>query len=162
MENFIVKKCRLDEIFQLRWEVLRNSRPREEAEFEGDFNMETYHIGVFDKENGKVLCCASFMKNDLIFGHAFVPNGYQLRGMATRTDLQGKGLGISLLKFSKAILLRENKWLEYFWCNARISAREFYEKNGWEVMTQPFIVNISGEEIPHVKMYKNLQQISMK
>lgn len=157
MEN-LIKKCRLDEIINLRMAELRKKAQSQfDAQFESDFDLDTYHFGVFN-EKGESIGCATFKKGDLILGPIFIPNCYQLRGMATRSDLQKSGIGGQILEFAEKTLLKENPWLENLWCNARISAQKFYKKNGWEETGSPFAIKIEGEEIPHIRMFKVLRK----
>lgn len=158
MSEIIYRKCRLDEIIELRREELRKKAGSlYEAQFEGDFLHTTYHFGAFMGERN--IGCTSFFKRDILENSLIpeeIPDGYQLRGMATEKWLTGKGVGSNLLTFSEKIVLAENKWVKYFWCNARVSAQKFYEKCGWEKTGKEFIINIEGENIPHIQMFKNL------
>ncbi len=154
--NFTVKPVRLDEIISLRQKILRPNGTIEGSYTKKDFLFTTFHFGGFD-ESGKLVSCASFQKEDLDEN----PNGYQLRFMATDKRVQGKGVGTILLKYAEQAVGREIKNLDYFWCDARVVAIDFYEKNGWETTGEVFLKIIDGEDIPHIKMRKMAKQISM-
>jgi hypothetical protein len=73
---------------------------------------------------------------------------WQLRGMATDSRQQGRGLGRQLWHAAAAEAHRDEPG-RLIWCNARTSAVGFYEKLGWRVVSEPFDVPTVG---PHVKM----------
>ncbi|RZK57701.1 MAG: GNAT family N-acetyltransferase [Pedobacter sp.] len=77
--------------------------------------------------------------------------GYQLRGMATDTPFLGKGYGKQLVEFAVAYIKKTNA--QYIWCNARTSAVKFYEKLGFELVSEEFEIAGVG---PHYEMILNL------
>lgn len=164
MSDIIYRKCRLDEIIELRRKELRKKAGSNfESQFENDFLHTTYHFGAFMGERN--IGCASFFKKNIVENSLIpedIPDGYQLRGMATEKWLTGKGVGSNLLAFAEMIILSENRWVKYLWCNARVSAQKFYEKSNWETAGKEFIINVEGENICHIQMFKNLTQISMR
>lgn len=57
----------------------------------------------------------------------FIDNGkLQFRKLATKTDQQGKGYGRQMMQFILNLASAEN--LEIVWCNARLSAANFYKQ----------------------------------
>ena len=137
--------CRLatlDEIVALRHAVLRPGLPRESAIFAGDHDATTRHFAAIF--NGRVVCCASLMRSEWEGGPA-----WQLRGMATAQEFQGAGLGAALLCEMDAFV--EANPPAAMWCNARTSAAGFYEKQGWEIRSEEFMIEGVG---PHHKMSK--------
>ncbi len=80
---------------------------------------------------------------------------WQLRGMATATAGQGKGFGSQLIRIAladAASLL----YSSFFWCNARLKAVPFYEKNGWMVISDQFNVPGIG---PHHRMITRFKEL---
>jgi GNAT superfamily N-acetyltransferase len=73
------------------------------------------------------------------------PDGIQLRGMATHPEHQHKGLGKQLLL--AAINKSKTLGRKYIWCNARVSAVDFYTHQGFSVISDEFIIDSVG---PHV------------
>jgi GNAT superfamily N-acetyltransferase len=68
--------------------------------------------------------------------------------MATAHGNQGGGLGTKLMKFA----LEDARKLGFspiFWCNARIKAVPFYQRNGWQIASDEFDVPGIG---PHFVM----------
>lgn len=169
--NFKAKKVSLNEIITLRHSELRPKSNESDAIWDGDFDMNTFHFGLYITDqldvirNSRPVCCLTFLKrnyvanndlNDSTSLHASYEGGYQLRGMATDIDYQKLGAGTKLLSFAEKTVINEVKGITYFWCNARVSAIPFYEKNGWETTGQVFMIKIEGEDIPHKRMLKNL------
>ncbi len=70
----------------------------------------------------------------------------RLRKFATVESYQGKGIGSALLKHM--LLAAKEKGLRYFWCDARESAKAFYQRFGLEVEGDRFYK--SG--VPYYKM----------
>jgi len=151
-----VRRAALHEIIGLRYRILREGLPVESAIFAGDDDANTYHIAMFLIEKGSPpipICCASFM---LTFYDERL--AWQLRGMATETVYQGKGVGTDLLGFAERILCRsEHTDVRFLWCNARLPAVKFYEKNGWHCVSDVFDIPTAG---PHREMVKKLQRRS--
>jgi predicted GNAT family N-acyltransferase len=55
----------------------------------------------------------------------------QFRKLATLTEQQGKGYGRQMMQFILELASAEN--LEMVWCNARLSAANFYKQFSFEV-----------------------------
>ncbi|TNE73671.1 GNAT family N-acetyltransferase [bacterium] len=137
----------LDEVIPLRHEILRKGRPVETAFFPEDKESETRHFGLFD-ESGVIACCLTIIPKNYKENDA-----WQLRGMATRADLQGNGVGSQLVE--KAIdFMQEVQSKSIIWCNAREAACRFYEKLGWKIDSEKFDIDPIG---PHYKMLKVLE-----
>ena len=141
-----VKKIRAEETFPLRLEVLRKNIDLPH-QFDGDLDDETFHLGVF--ENEKLVCIGTFVKNAI---EEIKGTQYQLRGMATATDVRGKGYGKLLLSFASDELLKRN--IDFLWCNAREVAVQFYEKNQFQIIGGRFVNKVG----PHYKMYKEIKK----
>lgn len=155
--EFTIKPVLLHEIVDLRQRILRPKGSNDESYTEEDFYFTTFHFGAFD-EMGRLVCCVSFQNENLMEE----TGGYRLRFMATELAYQGKGSGRELLKYAEKTILHEVKGITYFWCHARVNAISFYEKCGWETVGPEFIITINGEDIPHVRMLKDLKNISMR
>ena len=141
-----LRRARIEELIDLRHEVLRHGLPREAAMFDGDDAPTTRHYGAFD--GGTAVGCATLMLNQWEGEPA-----WQVRGMATDDRFRSRGLGAALLGMAEAELIRERPAVRLLWCNARVPAVRFYEKLGWSVRCEPFDIPTAG---PHVKMTKRL------
>ena len=75
----------------------------------------------------------------------------EMRGGGDTTPAhQGEGFGSRLIRFAEADVKKETIGPR-FWCNARLAAVPFYERNGWEIPSDRFEVPIFG---PHHKMIR--------
>lgn len=140
-----VKKISTEETYFLRLEVLRKGIDLPHK-FKEDFDVATFHLGVFEGE--KLMSIGSFIKNEL---EALKGSQYQLRGMATLPEGRGKGYGKLLLDEASEEL--KTMSIEKLWCNAREEAVKFYEKSGFQIFGEEFMVNKVG---PHYKMCRSL------
>ncbi len=138
-----IKRIKNSETYPIRLEVLRKGIPLSVI-FNGDEDLETIHLGVY--KDGKLIAVSSFMKtsNDSLKGKQ-----YQLRGMATLPEFQGKGAG--KLMMLKAFELFKELNVNCLWCNARIIALDFYKKLGMETLGAAFELKHIGK---HFVMYK--------
>lgn len=116
----MVQLAAADEVVDLRHAVLRRGRARECAVWDGDLDPETRHWTVLWA--GEVVAVATVLARSEPT-HPDVR--WQLRGMATAEDVRGLGYGRALLERVM------DDVAEPMWCNARTSARPFYERNGW-------------------------------
>ncbi|MFY8051623.1 MAG: thiamine diphosphokinase [Armatimonadaceae bacterium] len=127
----------LQRLIDIRWHVLRPNRPRSAAQFDIDNAPGTVHILASD-DAGNPVGCATL---------AEVPDGsLQLRGMAVNTHHQGTGIGRAILAEVCRHAAAKSAPL---WCNARLHAIPFYERNGWETEGDVFHVPDVG---PHKVM----------
>ena len=133
-----------DEVIDIRHAVLRDGLPRDTAMFPGDDHADALHV-VAVAADGGVVGCATV--------HPGTWEGqpaWQLRGMATDAAVRGSGVGRAMLE---AIVdaVRQASPARVMWCNARAPAVGFYERNGWEVVSEVFEIPHAG---PHVKMVR--------
>lgn len=126
--------------YPLRLAVLKPANEEYEYDYVGDDLSTTYHMALFVE--GEMVCVASFFEKSSLQANAVL--SVQLRGMATSEDFQGKGLGFQLVKH--AIDEAINRGYKTMWCNARLNAISFYEKLGFEVKSEEFLV-------PHVGLH---------
>ena len=97
-------------------------------------------LGAFDED--EILACCLLTKID---NHTL-----KLRQMAVQNNLQGKGIGASLMSFAET--LARDKGYRRLMMHARNTAIGFYEKFGYKIKGDEFIeVNV-----PHRIMEKKL------
>ena len=140
--------CRVsvDAILDLRHRLLRAGMPAEAAQFPGDDDSATWHFALFcAPDKNAPVTCASFMLNSYKDEPA-----WQLRGMATDNPHQGRGLGGKLLACAETTILRQSN-VRLFWCNARVPAIPFYERQLWIADSEVFDIPTAG---PHRRMFK--------
>ena len=98
-------------------------------------------IAAFEEE--KMLGCC--------FLTAIDSHGVKLRQLAVQNNLQGKGIGASLMNFAENIA--RDRGFRTIQLNARKVALEFFEKQGYKVEGDEFI----QLGIPHYLMKKKLR-----
>jgi len=140
-----LRRVSLNEILALRHDVLRPGLPRDTARFEGDDEAGTRHFGAFLRGTGELAACVSCMRRPR---HG--QDAWQVRGMATRGDVVRRGIGRALLEHALAAL-RDEPGPRLVWCNARVSALGFWERQGWSVVSAVFDIRGVG---PHRTMQR--------
>lgn len=142
-----VKQINAIDTINIRKEMLRQDFPPEACHYPGDDDDLTFHLGGF--MDNKLVSIASFYFQN----HPEIPeeNQFQLRGMASLPEFQGKGLSSMLLKTAFPII--KQNMVNTLWCNARKTAVGFYEKVGFEKLGNEFEVDKIGT---HVVMMKKI------
>jgi len=142
-----IQKIASKDTYVVRHPVLRKGKPIETCHFDGDDLDTTDHFGLFvDKIMLGVV--SIFQNKNAIF---VVENQYQIRGMAVLDDFQQKGYGRELMLYCENYILSKKGNL--IWFNARESAIPFYQKLGFIVHGNPFLIVDIGS---HYLMYKKI------
>jgi predicted GNAT family N-acyltransferase len=129
-----IKKISSRDTFLVRQPILREGKPIESCQFDGDDLETTTHFGLFiDKNIIGVL--SVFKNNNVIFN---TENQFQIRGMAILNNFQRKGFGDELVKHSEGHV--KSQFGKLIWFNARESAVPFYEKLGYIKIGEPFSI----------------------
>jgi GNAT superfamily N-acetyltransferase len=137
------------EVRPLRAEILRPGQAPEELCYAGDEAADTLHVAV--RGHDALVAIASVMRDPYPGGRGG-PHDWRIRGMATRADARGAGLGAALLARCEEHAACHGGRL--LWCNARIGARSFYERAGMRVDGAEFEIAGIG---PHLLMCKRMQ-----
>jgi predicted GNAT family N-acyltransferase len=125
------------ETHPLRLVVLRSDTPTKEVTFPDDDLPGTVHLGV--RSGGEIVGVSTW-----------IPRPYhdepavQLRGMATATNLQGRGVGGILVE---AGCLRAAAVAPLVWARARDTALAFYLRHGFTVDGDGFVDDLTAK--PH-------------
>lgn len=127
----MIKLISAEETYPVRKAVLRKEFPDEPHQFSGDLDPDTFHLGYFEENEMKGI--VTIMKNGSVA---------QLRGMAVSEDCQGKGFGKMLIQKAEDILLKDK--ISKIWMNAREKAVPFYEKCGYKIEGEIFIIKPIG------------------
>lgn len=136
-----IKSISSKETLLLRQKILRAGQAVESCQFENDNHKSTQHLGAFF--NDKLVGILTLLRNKSdIFNNK---SQIQLRGMAVDDEFQKQGVGRALLKEA----LKFKKTNELFWCNARVSAADFYLNNAFVKVSEVFEIKDVG---PHVIM----------
>jgi GNAT superfamily N-acetyltransferase len=133
----------------LRWRILRESRPGAPVVFPEDSRPDAFHLGVRDPE-GAIVAVASFSAEDA--PHRPGCSAVRLRGMAVDWPAQHHGLGRLLV--TTVVDRLHDDGVEVLWCNARDSAAGFYARLGFKVVGDGFVLPESG--IAHHVMLREI------
>lgn len=135
----------------LRADILRPGQPPESLVYPGDDAPDSFHAGAF--LGGVLVGIASVYPEPLpIDLPDLAPNSaFRLRGMATRPELQGQGLGRAVLE--GCLTHVRDAGAEVLWCNARTGALGFYRRLGFETVGDKFEIEGIG---PHYVMWRRV------
>jgi len=128
------------QMVELRSEVLRKPLGLDFTEEELDKDKDEILIAAFDED--EMLGCCVLCKTEKV--------DLRLRQMAVKDEIQGTGLGASIIGFAEN--LARDKGYHKIIMHARDSAIGFYEKLGYKVIGEPF----TEVNLPHHLMEKEL------
>ena len=143
------RQASIEEIYQLRFAILRPGMQPEIHHFPGDQHTppKTFHVGAFNAA-GQNLACLTLTESNWQSRRA-----YQLRGMAVAPNWRNQNIGAQLLQKSRELVAAlPDRASEPWWCNARIEAIGFYQKQNWQIASEEFLIEGVG---PHVKMSRD-------
>lgn len=145
--NYKVRIINSQDTYIVRHPVLRAGKPIESCVFDGDDLKTTIHLGLFF--NTKLIGVCTFLKKS----SPLFPDKiqYQLRGMAILKEFQSYGFGKIILEHGEVILKKQKT--KIIWCNARELAVNFYKKNSYQNIGEPFNIEGIGK---HFIMFKVL------
>lgn len=138
----------------LRQAVLRPHQTIEQLRLPSDDLATTRCFAAFD-EAGEVIGTSQVALEDPAFdaadiGHDVLPS-WRLRGMATRADIRGSGVGTALL--DTVIDYVEGQGGRVLWCHARLPAVNLYARAGFRTYGVPWEEPDIG---PHVVMWRSM------
>lgn len=142
-----IKQINAADTYTLRQSVLRPDHSLENVHFDGDEDDQTFHLGAFEK-NKLVSISSFYFERHPDFD---VENQYRLRGMATAPEFRGKGISSSLLETAFPII--KQNLCQLVWCNARMTALDFYKKVGFIEYGSVFDIKTIG---PHIVVSKKI------
>jgi len=146
-----IRRITAEEARTVRLPVLRAGLPPESAVLDRDDDPGTSHIGAFAGE--RLIGVATFFAEECPVRRG--PPGWRLRGMATLHDMRDRGAGRALIE--EGVRIAETAGGALLWCQARMSARGFYEKLRFVAVGDEFNLPISG---PHYVMIRDLDRAS--
>ena len=129
-----------EQMVALRYQILRQPLGLGFTEEELQAEKDNILIAAFDDENMLGCCMLTSINNQTL----------KIRQMAVQNNLQGKGIGASLMSFVEN--LARDKGYRNLVMHARDTAIGFYEKFGYKVLGEQFI----EVGLPHHLMAKSL------
>lgn len=130
-----------DQMVKLRYEILRKPLRLNFDKDELEKEKKDILVGAFEED--KILGCCLLTKQD--------ENSVRLRQMAVANNLQGKGIGASMMNYAENIA--RDAGFKKIIMHARKTAIGFYEKLGYSVTGEEF----TEVSIPHFVMEKKLR-----
>jgi predicted GNAT family N-acyltransferase len=140
MLNITIRPANPSEVIDLRHRILRSGLARETAIFDGDDAPTTLHF-VAEQDHAIVGCAT------LVLSEWQGRPAWQLRGMAVDDSFRGRGIGKALLAALEGSIAEQP--VSQLWCNARSPAVSFYERSGWVIASEEFVIPTAG---PHRRM----------
>jgi GNAT superfamily N-acetyltransferase len=134
----------------LRREVLRPHQPLEMSVYPGDDDPRSAHAAVRRRVDGEVLAVGTVLPDPPPW-EPRRPDGWRIRGMATRGEARGRGLGASVLAALLDHVAARGGGL--VWCNARVPAETLYARAGF--MSRGQVFDIAGIG-PHIHMWRTV------
>ena len=131
-----IRPITTEECLPLRARVLRPFHPLEDCRYPRD--PEAVHFGVFE-QGVLVSIVTAHPDQSPLFAEV---NQWRIRGMATESALQSKGLGGMAL--AALLAWGRGQGLPMFWCNAREKAIPFYLRHGFAVQSELFEIGGIG------------------
>ena len=128
------------QMVKLRNEILRRPLGLDYTPEELAREKEDILIGAFDEDEMLACCLLTQIDNRTL----------KLRQMAVQNNLQGKGIGGSMMNFAE--LVARDKGFKKLVMHARKTALGFYEKLGYKTIGDEFI----EVTLPHFVMEKKL------
>lgn len=142
-----------EDVRPLRTRILRPHLPEDErAVFEGDEAPTSRHYGL-EEPGGAIRAVVTYLRREP--PDDLPEPAVRLRGMAVDEGYRRRGLGRRLLQSSLTRLAVDQPDLVIVWCNARTSAADFYENEGFERHGDVFEVESIG---PHVVMWREMPE----
>ena len=132
----------LEKYYNLRFEILRKPWNQPPSSTKDEWENISIHVLMTDEKN-EAIAVGRLQLNEGSEG--------QIRSMAVRTDMQGKGLGSSIIKFIEQ--KAAEKKLNHIILDSREHAVAFYEKHGYRIIGDSYL--LFGEN-RHFRMRKEL------
>lgn len=150
----VVELLAAPETWPLRKRVLRAHQEGDAVVLPGDDDPRAAHLGARD-DDGAIVGVASVMPEPCPWAPGR-RDAWRLRGMATAEGRRGAGIGASLLRSAVDHVRAQGGTL--VWCNARVGALAFYEREGFAVAGERYVDPQLG---PHVPMQRDLAEAGL-
>jgi GNAT superfamily N-acetyltransferase len=140
----------------LRQEVLRPGRAVRDCVYPGEDDSRAAHAAALRRgptpDADLLVLAVGVVMPEAPSWDPAAPDGWRIRGMATRPDVRGAGLGRLVLDLLVSHVATEGGGL--LWCNARTPALSFYERAGFLPRGDVFDLPEIG---PHRVMWRTVE-----
>lgn len=155
--SLVIRKITPEATRPLRQQLLRQNVPLDALVYPGDTEPIALHVGAY--WNGEHVGIASVVHQPPSASIGTPPDhpepdhldAWRLRGMATIEAMRGHGVGTQMLLACVGYVAAQRGAL--FWCDTRVDARSFYERNGFVVLGEPYVIPDVG---PHYFMQREI------
>jgi predicted GNAT family N-acyltransferase len=151
VSRVVVERLAVRDTWPLRKRVLRPHQEGDAVVLPGDDDPRAAHVGARD-EHGRIVGVATVMPEPCPWAPER-DGAWRLRGMATAEGLRGAGIGREVLRAAIDHVRAQDGAL--VWCNARVGALAFYEREGFAVAGERYVDPELG---PHVPMQRELRR----
>lgn len=152
LRSVVVEPVEPSRTLELRHQVLRPHLTLGEVAAATDDGPDVLTYAAVDTESGQVLATGNLRREappeGLDAGSPDDPS-WRLRGMATREDLRGQGLGALVLDACIEHVATHGGGL--LWCSARLGARRLYARAGFSEWGDEYEIEHIG---PHIRMWR--------
>ena len=152
--SYTIRPIAAADTLGLRQAILRPHQTTEECVYPLDDDESSFHLGAF-AEDQLVTIATVLYQVEPRFQQFETREQYRLRGMATQPKFQNQGYGRAVLQ-----TCLERVWEmggQLFWANARVSAAEYYQKQGFHAIDEEFTIPGIG---PHRVMFLERPQLA--
>lgn len=127
-----IHRITAEDTYPLRLLVLRPGGTLKDVQWLHDSDEGAFHLAV--RDGGEIIGVGTFYpeKHKGLKG----PRPFRVRGMATHPDHRGRGVGGHILRWALEEMRQAGSTL--VWCNARMKAAPFYEREGFEAHGEAF------------------------
>lgn len=140
-KEIIFKKIGLKDIRKYRQKYLYKSFQKELSKYKEDYSNNTEHFALYiDKKFISGLTIIR-KKNE----NGARESEVQIRGMFTIDEKRDEGHGTDLMQ--KVVMTLRKDGVRNIWCNSRIKAIGFYEKNNFKKVSKIFDIKSIGKHI---------------
>ena len=141
----MIRQVPVEETYRLRQFILRPGRPLSSCQFPNDGEPGVRHFAAYrnNLQIGIVSVYPVTLSNE--------PAAWQIRAMAIQPWVRRQGYGLALLHAMENYVLSRGGSL--VWCNARTHASGFYQRAGYRLQGESFMIPGVGE---HYFMQKRL------
>jgi GNAT superfamily N-acetyltransferase len=151
MQGVEVRRVEAAMTYPLRQRVLRPHQPLSEMPYPGDDDPDAGHFAAFD-DHGRVIGVGSVRPDRAPWSAGDgTAQDWRLRGMATAEGQRGRGVGAAVLDAVMTYVIEHGGIL--LWCNARLTAVEFYRRAGLTTCGEAWDEPHIG---PHIVMYRSV------
>lgn len=134
---FTIRAVTAEQTRPLRHKILRPHLPFETTAYLNDYDNDTLHVGAFEDDDDLVGVATVFRAPIPVGQESILSNNFwQLRGMAVKEEMRGKGCGAALVQACVNHIAQHDGGV--LWCNGRTSALKFYQSLGFQTIGEEF------------------------